>query len=130
MPINADFKTLGTFDGYRLHQYSFPVGRADTYFFNDGIFTFVQIIDGKAIAIGQLFRERREPSQAAGNVSPEMSLDTDPIMEPYNYGNVIFFDYTDGTARAGYTDDNNKRVDIETKMNIYSDIIQKLPDHR
>lgn len=130
LPIHADFKTLGTLDGYRLHQYSFPVGRADTYYFNDGIFTFVQIIDGKAIAIGQLFRERREPSQAAGNVSPEMSLDTDPIMEPYNHGNVIFYDYTDGTARAGYTDDNKKRVDIDTIMNIYSDIIQKLPDHR
>lgn len=130
LPINADFKTLGTLDGYRLHQYSFPVGRADTYYFNDGIFTFVQIIDGKAIAIGQLFRERRVPSQAAGNVSPEMSLDTDPVMEPYNHGNVIFFDNDDGTARAGYTDDNKKRVDIDTKMNIYSDIIQKLPDHR
>ncbi|WP_240480017.1 hypothetical protein [Paenibacillus fonticola] len=90
MPINADFKTFGTFDGYRLHQYSFPVGRADTYYFKDGFCTFVQIKDGKATAIGQLFRERREPSQAAGNVSPEMSLDTDRIMDPYNDGNVIF----------------------------------------
>lgn len=41
-----------------------------------------------------------------------------------------FFDYTDGTARAGYTDDNKKRVDFDTTMNIYSDIIQKLPNHR
>lgn len=130
LPINTDFKTLGTLDGYRLHQYTFPEGRADIYYFNDGIYTFVQIIDGKATAIGQLFQERRVPSQAAGNVSPEMSLDTDPIIEPYNYGSVIFGDMNDGTARVIYTDDNNKQVDIETKMNIYSDIIQKLPDHR
>src|SRR5690606_3103165 len=108
LPINADFKTLGTLDGYRLHQYSFPVGRADTYYLNDGTYTFVQIIDGKAIAIGQLLES--DHSQVAGNVSPDMSLDTDPIMEPYNHGNVIFFDNNDGTARAGYTNDNKKRV--------------------
>lgn len=91
LPINADFKTLGTLDGYRLHHYTFPAGRADTYYFEDGIYTFVQVKDGKANAIGQLFRERRVPSQAAGNVSPEMSLDTDPIMEPYDHRSVIFF---------------------------------------
>ncbi|MGE8034081.1 hypothetical protein B1B04_20445 [Lysinibacillus sp. KCTC 33748] len=129
-PINTEFKTLGTLDGYRLHEYTFPLGRADTYYLNDGIFTFVQIKDGKAIAIGQLFRERREPSRAAGNVSPEMNLDTDPIIEPYNHGNVFFSENNDGTATAGYIDDKNKWVGINTKMNIYSDIIQKLPDHR
>ncbi|MCY9513769.1 copper amine oxidase N-terminal domain-containing protein [Paenibacillus apiarius] len=130
LPINADFKTLGTLDGYRLHQYTFPAGRADTYYFDDGIYTFVQVKDGKAIAIGQLFRERRVPSQAAGNVLPEMSLDTDPIMEAYAHRSVIFFENNDGTATTGYNDDKNKSVHMKTKMNIYSDIIQKLPDHR
>ncbi len=130
LPINTDFKTLGTLNGYRLHEYTFPSGRADIYFFNDGIYTFVQVKDGKAIAIGQLYRERRVPSQAAGNVSPEMSLDTDPIMEAYDHRSVIFFENNDGTAGAGYQDDKNKRVDLKTKMNVYSDIIQKLPDHR
>lgn len=117
-------------DGYRTHQYTFPDGRADTYYFNDGYFTFVQIKDGKAIAIGQLYRERRVPSQAAGHVSPEMSLDRDPFMEPFDHRSPLFFENDDGTAGAAYQDDKNERVDIKTKMNIYSDIIQKLPDHR
>ncbi|MBU5441508.1 copper amine oxidase N-terminal domain-containing protein [Paenibacillus sp. MSJ-34] len=129
LPINTDFETLGTLNGYRLHSYSFPVGRADTYFMNDGIFTFVQIKDGKAYAIGQLYQERREPRRVAGNVSPEMSLDTDPIMDPYRHGNVIFFEHDDGTAEAGYSDEKNKGVRIQTNINVYSDIIQKLPDH-
>lgn len=129
LPINTDFKTLGTLDGYRLHEYTFPAGRADIYFFNDGIYTFVQVKDGKAIAIGQLYRAERKPSLAAGDVSPEISLDTDPIMEAYDHRSVIFFD-NDGTATTVYQDDKNERVNINTKMNIYSDIIQKLPDHR
>ena len=130
LPINTDFKTLGTLPGYRLHQYSFPIGRADTYFFNDGFFTFVNIKEGKSIAIGQLYRERRMPSEAAGHVSPEMSLDDDPFMEPFSQGTVIFFENSDGTATAGYSDEQKNRVDINTKMKRYSDIIQKLPDNK
>lgn len=98
LPIRVDFKTLGIFDGHRIHRYTFPIGRADVYYLLDGsTFTFVEIKNGQAIAIGQLFRERRVPSIAAGNISPEMSLYTDPI---------------------------EKKV----KMNDYSDLIQKLPD--
>ncbi|WP_249662061.1 stalk domain-containing protein [Lysinibacillus fusiformis] len=32
LPIKADFKTLGTSDGHRLHSYIFPIGRADVYY--------------------------------------------------------------------------------------------------
>ncbi|GAA3347968.1 copper amine oxidase N-terminal domain-containing protein [Deinococcus persicinus] len=128
LPIKADFKTLGTFDGHRLHSYTFPIGRADVYYLLDGIFTFVEIKKGQAIAIGQLFRERRVPSIAAGNISPDMSLDTDPIMEPYNYGNVLFTEYEDGTAKAIYTDKTGHFLEKKMKMDIYSDLIQKLPD--
>ncbi|MNJ73242.1 hypothetical protein D3C77_700110 [compost metagenome] len=59
-----------------------------------------------------------------------MSLDTDPIMEPYNHRAGIFFENADGSASAGYNDDNNKRVNITTNIKIYSDIIQKLHDNR
>lgn len=123
LPIVSNFNTLGTLKGYRLHQYSFPVGKADTYFINDGIFTFVQIKDGKAIAIGQLLES--DHSQVAGNVKPFMNMDTDPIMEPYQNGNVIFYENGDGTAGAGYKDGR-----IKTKINVYSDVIQKLPNHQ
>lgn len=92
------------------------------------MFTFVEIKKGQAIAIGQLFRERRVPSIAAGNISPDMSLDTDPIMEPYNYGNVLFTEYEDGTAKAIYTDKTGHFLEKKMKMDIYSDLIQKLPD--
>ncbi|WP_341300669.1 copper amine oxidase N-terminal domain-containing protein [Lysinibacillus sp. FSL H8-0500] len=130
LPINVDFKTLDISDGYRAHCYSFPIGRADTYYLEDGMFTFVQIKDGKAIAIGQLYRAERGPSLAAGNVSSEMSLDRDPVMEPYKHGNVIFFQNIDGMATTAYLDDKKERVTIKTRMNIYSDIIQKLPNNR
>ncbi|MFB7160461.1 copper amine oxidase N-terminal domain-containing protein [Lysinibacillus sp. NPDC056232] len=130
LPINRDFIPLGTLDGYRLHQYTFPHGRADTYYFNDGNYTFVQIKDGDAIAIGQLYRERGKPSQARGNVSPEMSLDRDPFMEPFDHRSVLFFENDDGMATIVYQEDKNEQVKIKTKMNIYSDIIQKLPDHK
>lgn len=33
-----------------------------------------------------------------------MSLDTDPIMELYNHGNVLFTEYEDNTAKASYTE--------------------------
>ena len=102
--IKADFKTLGTSDGHRLHSYTFPIGRADVYYLLDGKFTFVEIKKGQALAIGQLFRERRVPSIAAGNISPNMSLDTDPIIESYNHGNVLFTEYEDNTAKASYTE--------------------------
>ncbi|XRD26861.1 hypothetical protein AABM34_11705 [Lysinibacillus fusiformis] len=58
----------------------------------------------KYLAIGQFFHERRVPSIAAGNISPNMSLDTDPIMEPNNHGNVLFTEYEDNTAKASYTE--------------------------
>ncbi|MFD4490758.1 stalk domain-containing protein [Lysinibacillus fusiformis] len=104
LPIKADFKTLGTSDGHRLHSYTFPIGRADVYYLLDGMFTFVEIKKGQALAIGQLFRERRVPSIAVGNISSNMSLDTDPIMELYNHGNVLFTEYEDNTAKASYTE--------------------------
>lgn len=104
LPIKADFKTLGTSNGHRLHSYTFPIGRADVYYLLDGMFTFVEIKKGQALAIGQLFRERRVPSIAVGNISSNMSLDTDPIMELYNHGNVLFTEYEDNTAKASYTE--------------------------
>ncbi|MCE4042548.1 copper amine oxidase N-terminal domain-containing protein [Lysinibacillus fusiformis] len=104
LPIKVDFKTLGTSDGHRLHSYTFPIGRADVYYLLDAMFTFVEIKKGQALAIGQLFRERRVPSIAVGNISPNISLDTDPIMELYNHGNVLFTEYEDNTAKASYTE--------------------------
>ncbi len=128
LPIKADFKTLGTSDGHRLHSYTFPIGRADVYYLLDGMFTFVEIKKGQALAIGQLFREQRVPSIAVGNISPNMSLDTDPIMEPYNHGNVLFTEYEDNTAKASYTDKTGHFIEKKMKMDIYSDLLQKLPD--
>jgi len=130
LPIMANFKTLGTFPGYRIHSYAFPIGRADVYYLLDGMFTFVEIKNGQAIAIGQLFRERRVPSIAAGNISPDFNLDTDPIMEPYNHGNVTFSENDDGTAGAIYNDMKGLSVEKEIKMSVYSDLIQKLPDQK
>ena len=126
LPINADFKPLNISTSGSRHLYSFPVGRADIYYLDDTFYTFVQIIDGKAIAIGQLYRERRVPSQAAGHVSPDMDLDHDPFMENFNQGNVIFFENNDGIVTAAHNDDKNKSI----KLNNYSDIIQKLPDKK
>lgn len=92
------------------------------------MFTFVEIRNGQAIAIGQLFRERRVLSIAAGNISPDMSLDTDPIMEPYNHGKVLFTEYEDGTTKAIYADINGHFIERKMKMSVYSNLIQKLPD--
>lgn len=123
LPITTDFKTLGVSGTY--HFYRFPIGRADTYILNDGRFeTYVQIQDGKAIAIGQ--RDTFEPSRAAGNVPPNMIWDTDTITQPFQRG-VLFKENGDGTATAAYGDDEKK--DIKTKVNVYSDIIQALPNH-
>jgi len=35
-------------------------------------------------------------------------LDTDPLMEPYSHGSVLFSEYVDSTAKAIYTDINGK----------------------
>lgn len=78
--------------------------------------------------IGQLFRERRVLSLAAGNILPDMSLDTDSIMEPYNHGKVLFTEYEDGTTKAIYADINGHFIEKKMKISVYSNLIQKLPD--
>ncbi len=57
-----------------------------------------------------------------------MSLDTDPIMELYNHGNVLFTEYEDNKAKASYTDKTGHFIEKKMKIDIYSDLIQKLPD--
>jgi hypothetical protein len=127
LPITTDFKLLGLQGTY--HEYSFPVGRADAYFLLDGHHcTFVEIKEGKAIAIGQY--DDTDRSRTAGKVPPNMVYDTDPIFEPYRNGNVLFMENRDGTAKAVYNDENGKRVELKTKINVYSDIIQPLPDYQ
>lgn len=124
LPITTDFKTLDA-RPIHDHDYSFPAGRADTYYFHTNsnqIFTFVQIQNGKAIAIGQLDTDGF--TRTAGNVLPNLPFDDNPIFEPFNHGNVLFFENGDGTAIAAFND-----VRLKTKINVYSDIIQKLPDH-
>jgi hypothetical protein len=127
LPITTDFKPLGL--SGPNNAYSFPFGRADVYYFMDGRNrTFVEIKDGKAIAIGQYNDHDR--SRTTGKVPPNMVYDTDPIMEPYNKGNVLFMENSDGTATAVFNDENSKRVEFKTKINVYSEIIQELPGHR
>jgi len=65
-------------------------------------------------------------SSQGGNVSFEISLDTEPIMKPYFHNNAIIIENVYGEIRVDY-DINGKQADIATKINVYSDIIQKLP---
>ena len=136
LPMKYDFKPLGFFRGNHEylfrgnHKYLFPVGRADVYILEDGlIWTLVEIKDEKATAIGQF--ENGDPSHTAGDIPPHFIFDTDPLFEPYHKGSVLFMENLDWTtAKAFYNDENGKRVELKTKLNVYSDIIQKLPDQR
>jgi hypothetical protein len=127
LPITTDFKPLSLSGPYST--YSFPFGRADVYYFMDGRNrTFVEIKDGTAIAIGQFNEHDR--SITTGKVPSNMIYDTDPILEPYNKGNVLFLENSDGTATSVYNDENSKRVELKTKIYVHSDIIQELPERR
>ena len=125
LPIQSDFKLLCAASSN--HGYSFPKGRADFYFINDEYFTYVQIINGKAYAIGQI--NTSDLSEVVGKVPPNVGFDDNPAMVPYNEnGSVIFYQIGDGSGIAAYNDKNGKRVESKTKLTIFSDIIQPLPD--
>jgi len=125
LPITFNYKPLDFSGGY--HNYSFPVGKADIYVLQDGRNeTLVHIKDGKAIAIGQFADSDR--SKTSGAILPNFILDTDPLFKPYDKGNVLFMEGRyGGPAKAVYNDENGKGVELNTKVNVYSDIIQKLP---
>lgn len=125
VPIKFDFQPLDLSGVY--HEYSFPVGRADVYILLDGRNeTLVEIKDGKATAIGQFADDDR--SKTSGDIPPNFIFDTDPLFESYRNSNVLFMENRDGgSAKAIYDDENGKRVELNTKVKIYSDIIQKLP---
>jgi hypothetical protein len=127
LPITTDFKPLSLSGPNNV--YSFPIGRADLYYFQDGRNrTYIEIKDGTAIAIGQFNDHDR--SITTGKVPSNMIYDTDPIMEPYNKGSVLFMENSDGTATSVYNDENSKRVELKTKISVHSDIIQELPGRR
>lgn len=68
-------------------------------------------------------------SRTAGNVPPNMIYDTDPVFEPFQHS-VLFYENNDGTATAAYLDNNKNDVRMKTKIKVYSDILQSLPDHQ
>lgn len=125
LPIKFDYKPLDLSGDY--HEYLFPVERADVYVLLDGRNeTLVNIKDGKAMAIGQFAVDDR--SKTSGDIPPNFIFDTDPLFEPYHSGSVLFMENRyGGPAKAIYNDDNGKRVELNTKVKVYSDIIQKLP---
>ncbi|MET3544789.1 hypothetical protein ABID47_001383 [Paenibacillus favisporus] len=125
LPIKFDFKPLDSSGVY--HEYSFPVGRADVYMLLDGRnTTLVEIKNGKAMAIGQFADDDR--SKTSGAIPPNFIFDTDPLFEAYHNSSVLFIENRyEGSAIAIYNDENGKRVELNTKVNVYSDIIQKLP---
>ncbi|SDS18006.1 Copper amine oxidase N-terminal domain-containing protein [Paenibacillaceae bacterium GAS479] len=127
LPIVTNFKTLGRVGV--TQQYSFPVGRADYYYYVDGPYTtFVEIKNGQAVALGQQQVQDRSPiKKTAGSLSPNVPLDEDPVMLPYRDGNVVFSSIGIGRATAAYDDDNNKRIERTNYMNTYWDVIQKIP---
>lgn len=125
LPIKFDYKPLDSSGVH--HDYSFPVGRADVYMLQDSRnTTLVEIKDGKAIAIGQFVDY--DLSKTSGAIPPNFILDTDPLFEAYDNGNVLFMENRyGGPAKAIYNDENGKGVELETKVKVYSDIIQMLP---
>lgn len=124
LPIEFDFQPLDSSGVY--HVYSFPVGRADIYMLQDGRNeTLVEIKNGTATAIGQF--DDSDHSKTAGAIPPNFIPDTDPLFEAYNNSNVLFMDNRNGTATAIYGDENGKRIEIITKLHVYSDIIQNIP---
>jgi hypothetical protein len=130
LPIETKFEILGRVGV--TQQYTFPVGRADYYYYVDGPFTtFVEINNGKAVAIGQQQIENH-PSikKTAGGISPTLSLDDDPVMDPYREGAVVFFSTGIGMSTAVYDDDNHQSIRLTKSMNTYWDIIQKLPENK
>lgn len=124
LPIFADFKTISADKAVDSHSYRFPVGRADYYFFQDGITTIVDIKQGKATALGQLYEvERSTYKETTGILPPDVILDQSPVNKPFHEGSVFFYVADDETAGAAY-DLDRKFVN----MKVYSDIIQRLPD--
>lgn len=124
LPIKFNFKPLDS-SGAK-HVYSFPVGRADTYMLQDGRnTTLVKIENGTATAIGQF--DDSDRSKTSGAILPHFIFDTDPLFEAHQTRNVLFIDNRNGTAKAIYGDENGKRIELMTKLHLYSDIIQKLP---
>lgn len=124
LPIKFNFQPLDSSGAY--HEYSFPVGRADTYMLLDSHnTTLVKIENGTATAIGQF--DDSDRSKTSGAIPPHFIFDTDPLFEAYNNSNVLFMDNRNGTAKAIYGDENGKRIEIMTKLHVYSDIIQNLP---
>lgn len=127
LPIVTKFKSLGR-EGV-TQAYTFPVGRADYYYYSDGPFTtFVEVKNGQAVALGQQQVEDRSPiKKTAGSLSPDVPLDIDPVMEPYKLGAVFFSSTGIGKASAAYIDENHNRIELTQYMNTYWDIIQKIP---
>lgn len=124
LPIKFNFQSFDSPGTY--HVYSFPVGRADTYMLQDGHnTTLVEIENGTATAIGQF--DDSDRSKTSGAILPHFIFDTDPLFEAHQTKNVLFMDNRNGTATAIYDDENGKRIEIMTKLHVYSDIIQNLP---
>lgn len=124
LPIKFNFQPLDSSGAY--HEYSFPVGRADTYMLLDSHnTTLVKIENGTATAIGQF--DDSDRSKTSGALLPHFIFDTDPLFEAHQTKNVLFMDNRNGTATAIYDDENGKRIEKMTKLHVYSDIIQNIP---
>ncbi|SDS59555.1 Copper amine oxidase N-terminal domain-containing protein [Paenibacillaceae bacterium GAS479] len=129
LPLNANFKPLA-FPTLKYHQYRFPIRKADSYMFSDGYTSsIVEIKGGKATVTGQfVMGARSEFSHKSGNISGNDT--SDPVLKPFLYNVAVFgISLKDSSQTDTYFihSDNSQDQFNSMPMNIYSDIIQKIP---
>lgn len=130
LPLTAGFKTLG-FSTRKLHSYTFPEGKADTYLFSDSYTnTIVEIRDGIAYVSAQYVEgDRSNFAFKAGNITGTNS--SDPVLEPF-HKNIVYFSLNQKdlkTSSASYYEGEEYKQ-LVNSVKVYSDIIQKIPnDH-